>query len=88
MSQRVPMRRCIACRVSYEKSSLMRIVKAESKTPVIDYKMRMNSRGMYLCKNAECIRLARKKGLLSRMMQCEIPESIYTEMEEYADGKT
>ena len=51
----IPMRCCIACRKIKEKSDLIRIVADENKRAIIDVKKNINSRGIYLCKDKNCI---------------------------------
>lgn len=62
---RIPMRRCIGCRGSFPQNTLIRMslwneeihVSRNGKTP---------GRGVYLCKNPECIEKARKSNALQR----------------------
>ena len=39
-------------------------------------------RGAYLCRDAQCLRLARKSRRLERAFSCKIPEEVYDRMEE------
>ena len=39
-------------------------------------------RGAYLCRNPECLRLARKARRLERAFSCQIPNEVYDRMEE------
>lgn len=65
MGKHIPERMCVACRRMYPKRELIRIVKTENRV-VIDEKQNLLMRGIYLCRNEECIRLAQKKRVLER----------------------
>ena len=39
-------------------------------------------RGAYLCRDAQCLRLARKSRRLERAFSCKIPEEVYQRLEE------
>lgn len=54
-----PMRSCIICRKSKNKSELFRIVCNNEKKAVYDKKQIINSRGIYLCKNHKCLNKCR-----------------------------
>lgn len=47
-------RTCIACRTKKPKEELLRIV-ADGSTAVLDNTKKANTRGMYICRNKECI---------------------------------
>ena len=55
-----PMRCCIACRKRKEKSDLIRLVADENKNAIIDKNHNINSRGIYLCKDKNCIKNLQK----------------------------
>ena len=50
-----PTRSCIACRRRKQKSELFRIVAKADTQAFLDKEYKENSRGIYLCKNKECI---------------------------------
>lgn len=45
----------------------------------------MNGRGAYLKKSIEAIEIAKKKKLLSRSLEVEIPDEIFEELKSYCD---
>ena len=59
------MRRCIGCMESKMQSELTRIAFYEGELS-IDRKGKAKGRGVYLCKNSECIAAARKKNAIQR----------------------
>lgn len=50
----MPVRCCMACKKRKEKNELIRIVSKNNKA-VIDYSQKENTRGMYICKDKNCI---------------------------------
>lgn len=63
-AKRIPERMCVACRQMKPKNELLRIVK-NSDGVFVDETGKMNGRGAYICKSAECLAKARKnKGFL------------------------
>ncbi|MEE8817308.1 MAG: YlxR family protein [Lachnospiraceae bacterium] len=81
MPKKVPMRSCIGCMEKKEKRDLVRVIRTPEGEIRLDPTGRANGRGAYLCRNPQCLEKARKKGSLSRTLQCEIPSSVYDELE-------
>ena len=51
----------------YPQNTLIRFVKnKESDEVLFDEKKKLPGRGMYICKNPECVKLARKKRVFER----------------------
>ena len=73
------------------KKELVRIVKAPEKPdesgspppPAIELDLtgKKPGRGAYICRDPECLRLARKARRLERAFSCKIPEEIYQRIE-------
>lgn len=68
---KVPMRRCIGCMQSYEQKSLIRIT-YDGSVLAIDKNGKARGRGVYLCKNEECIAKARKNKAFNRNFKTNI----------------
>lgn len=60
----IPKRMCVACREMKEKEELFRVV--FSGGALIDKEGKMQGRGAYVCKNADCITLSEKKKSFER----------------------
>ena len=48
----------------------------------LDTTGRKPGRGAYVCRSADCLRLARKARRLERAFSCQIPDEVYERMEE------
>jgi hypothetical protein len=57
---RIPQRMCIACRVRKDKKGLLRLVKADEGSWMLDVKKNIQKRGIYLCPTIECKQKAKK----------------------------
>lgn len=76
-----PMRKCLGCMESFEKKSLIRVVRSPEGEISLDFKGKASGRGAYICRNIGCFKKARKAKRLERNLECEIPESVYDALE-------
>ena len=90
--KKTPMRMCTGCGQMKPKKELVRVVRAPQKEgeqgqvppPEIslDLTGKKPGRGAYLCRDAQCLQLARKARRLERAFSCKIPEEVYQRLEE------
>lgn len=80
-AKKTPARMCTACREMKPKNELMRIVRTPEGDIKLDPTGKLNGRGAYICKSAECLKKARKTGALSRAFGAAIPEELFDELE-------
>lgn len=81
MNKKPATRQCVGCRESFEKRDLIRIIKTPEGEVKLDATGKSNGRGAYLCKNAECLKKARKSQGLNRSLKMVIPDEIYDQLE-------
>ena len=81
VAKKTPARMCTACREMKPKIELMRIVRTPEGDIKLDPTGKLNGRGAYICKSAECLKKARKTGALSRAFGISVPEEIFAELE-------
>ena len=81
-AKKLPIRKCSGCGEHFPKGSLIRVLRTPEGGIVLDLTGRVNGRGAYLCKNAECLRKARKARRLETALGCRIPEDVYNRLEE------
>ena len=82
--KKVPQRTCVVSHEKCDKKDLIRIVKTPLNEIVIDLTGKVNGRGAYLKRSLDAIELAKKKKILNRVLDTEIPEEIYEELKTYA----
>lgn len=87
--KKTPLRMCAGCGEMKPKKELARVVRAPLKegqdTPPeisLDLTGKKPGRGAYLCRDAQCLKLARKSRRLERAFSCRIPEEVYGWLEE------
>lgn len=78
--RKYPERQCVGCRETREKRDLLRVVRSPEGDISIDFTGKKSGRGAYLCKNAACLKKAKKTGILARHLKCEISDDIYAEL--------
>ena len=79
--RKIPMRKCVITNERFPKNELIRVVRTPEGEIVVDPTGRRNGHGAYLRKDAEVIATARKKKTLNRILETEIPDSVYDELE-------
>lgn len=79
--KKTPMRMCLGCGEMIPKQMLIRIVKTPEGEIKIDPRGKMNGRGAYICKNAECLKKAHKAKRLERTFKTQISDDIYLTLE-------
>ncbi|MEG2348642.1 MAG: YlxR family protein [Clostridia bacterium] len=52
----MPTRSCIVCRKKDDKEKMLRIILNEEKKPLLDKIQKVNTRGIYLCRDKKCIK--------------------------------
>lgn len=76
-TKKIPMRSCVVTKEKLEKRELLRIVRTPEGTVVADITGKANGRGAYLKKDIEVINKAEKSKILERILEVEIPASVY-----------
>jgi predicted RNA-binding protein YlxR (DUF448 family) len=87
VEKKKPLRRCIACNNQKEKQELLRIIRNPQKELEIDLTGKKNGRGAYICKNEECLNLAKKTKRLERALEVNVKEDFYEEIRGVISGK-
>lgn len=80
------MRKCVATQEQCPKKDLLRIVKTPEGTIEVDTTGKMNGRGAYLKKDEAAVEIAKKKGALSKALECPIPDEVYDKILEVIRG--
>jgi hypothetical protein len=74
------MRKCVVTNERFPKNELIRVVRTPENEIVVDPTGKKNGHGAYLKKDAEVIALAKKKKILNRILETEIPDEVYDEL--------
>ena len=75
----VPLRMCAVCRKHIPKSDLIRFeVDPQQKAVTVVCRDKVPfGRGVYLCKNEECIKRAQRKHVIERQLKTNVNDDIY-----------
>ena len=84
--KKIPQRTCIGCNSKKDKKDLIRVVKNKDGIISIDLTGKKDGRGIYLCKNEECLNKAIKNKKISRTFEMEIDENIYESLRKFING--
>ena len=87
----IPSRMCAGCNQMKEKKELIRLVRTFNpdgkKVISIDFTFKAPGRGMYLCKDADCLRKLRKNKRIEKTISSKVDESFYEELERIDNDK-
>lgn len=78
--RKMPERTCVITKEKTLKKDLLRVVRNKEGIVSVDLTGKANGRGAYLKKDIDVINKARQTKALDRILEVEIPESIYDEM--------
>lgn len=79
--KRVPQRKCVGCGEMVGKKGAVRVVRDKDGNFSVDPTGKKNGRGAYICNDKNCLELAKKGKKLERSFKCQVPQSIYEELE-------
>ncbi len=80
--RKIPLRKCTGCGEMKPKKELVRIVRSPEGEVSLDITGKAAGRGAYICPAGACLKLARKAKRLERAFSCEIPDTVFKEIEE------
>ena len=84
--KKIPLRKCTGCNEMKPKKELIRVLKTPEDEIILDKTGKKNGRGAYLCKSADCLKLAVKNKGLERSLKVQIPKDVYETLEkEYSE---
>ena len=79
-TKKIPMRSCVVTRAKLPKQELLRVVRGTDGVIYVDSTGKLNGRGAYLKKDITVIEKAYKTGILNRILEVSVPDSIYEEL--------
>lgn len=79
--KKIPLRRCVVTKESLPKESLLRVTRTKDMNVSVDLTGKAHGRGAYIKKSVVVIQQARKKNILSKVLEAEVPTTIYDELE-------
>lgn len=80
--RKIPTRRCTGCGEHFPKNTLIRVLRTPEGEVVLDLTGKKSGRGAYICKNASCLKKARKSKRIESSLGLSISQELYEKMEE------
>ncbi len=84
--KKIPIRKCVVTKEQLPKNELIRIVLNKDGKVFVDTTGKQNGRGAYLNLKKSVIDKAQKSNVLGRILKCEIPNSLYDELNDLLEG--
>lgn len=78
--KKIPMRSCVITKEKYPKQELIRVVRTPDGEVIVDKTGKQNGRGAYLKKDATVFEKAKKSKILDRILEVNVPDSVYEEL--------
>lgn len=85
--KKIPERKCTGCGESKPKKELLRIVRAQNGEISVDLTGKKPGRGAYICRDAECLKKARKSGRIQHSLGGEITDEIFESLKQQINTK-
>ena len=76
-----PERRCAGCSEHKLKSELIRVVRSPEGEVTLDATGKASGRGVYICRDAACLKKARKARRFESSLGVTIPDAVYARLE-------
>lgn len=86
--KKVPLRKCVATGEMKTKKEMVRVVRSKEGEVSVDVTGKKSGRGAYVSKTKEAVELAKNKGILSRQLNAEVPDSVFEELLSYIEKET
>lgn len=78
--KKMPERTCVVTKEKTLKKDLLRVVRNKDGEVIVDLTGKANGRGAYLKKNLEVIKKAQQTKILDRILEINIPDTIYDQL--------
>lgn len=85
--KKIPLRRCVVTKEQLPKKELLRIVRDKDGNVTVDLTGKTNGRGAYIKKDIEVLKIAKDKKILEKVLEANINEEIYNEIEKIIKNK-
>jgi uncharacterized protein len=76
-ARKMPTRTCVACRVSDDKRTFVRVVRTPDGHVLVDATGKANGRGAYVCANPECFAVLRQRRRLDTALRVTLQDDDY-----------
>ena len=78
--KKIPMRKCVVTNEQFPKKELIRIVRTPEGNVIVDISGKANGHGAYMQKSLKTVETAKKKKILDKVLETNVPDTIYDEL--------
>lgn len=82
VTKKIPKRMCTGCMEMKPKKELIRIVRTKEGEVSIDFTGKKAGRGAYICKNIECLEKSVRAKRLTKSLETDISDEIYSKLKD------
>lgn len=75
-NKKTPMRMCAGCREMKPKQELVRVIRTPEGAVRVDTTGKASGRGVYVCRNEECLKKSIRSKALSRALEVPVGEEV------------
>lgn len=80
--RKIPLRKCVVTNEQHPKKEMYRIVRTPENKVVIDLVGKEKGHGAYISKTKEAIQIAKKKKILNKYLEIEVPDEVFVQLEQ------
>lgn len=80
--KKIPLRKCVVTNEQHPKKEMYRIVRTPDNQVIIDLVGKEKGHGAYISKTKEAIQMAKKKKVLNRYLEVEVPDEVFVQLEQ------
>ena len=85
--KKVPMRKCVVTQEQAPKSELLRVVRTPEGLVVVDLTGKVRGHGVYVKKDLQVIKDAKKRKALDKALETKVDDSVYLELSRIVKGE-
>ncbi len=86
MAKKIPLRKCVVTNEMKPKKELIRVVRNKEGEVFVDVTGKKNGRGAYVSKDADVIKKAAAKDILSHHLNTKVEQSVYDDLLKHVEG--
>ncbi len=82
----IAQRTCMGCNAKKDKNDFIRIIKNKNNQVEIDLTGKKEGRGIYICKDINCLKKAMKNKRMLRILEIDSLECLFQDLEQIING--
>ena len=79
--KKIPLRTCVITKEKLPKQELVRVVRTPEGNVIVDITGKQNGRGVYLKKDLEVFKKAKKTKILNKILETDVSDEVFDDLE-------